>query len=459
MNNLNIIILAAGFGKRMNSNIPKALIKTRKKEMLGHILDTALELNPNKIIIVYGYKKDLVKDYVNTNYSDIKNIHFAHQEIVDGTASAIKCTLEFINPTQDCTNIIINGDCPLIRKETLQDFVVQHEDLHSDVSVLSMELDNPKSYGRIIKSNDAAHKLEKITEFKDCNFIQRSIREVNTGIYAVSSKFLNFSIPKVQNKNVKKEYYLTDIIEIGVKHNKNVHVYKILNSEEAIGPNQPQELLETNKILLKRKLEKLNESGVIFDDINTCYLDEEVIIEKNVHIGPNVTIKGKSIIKEETFIEGNAYIINSKIGKNNHIKYSVRVEESEIKDYCALGPFLQIRPNSVIEDKVKLGNFVEIKASHIKKSSKVNHLSYVGNTNIGTNTNIGAGTITCNYDGVNKHQTNIGDNVFIGSNSILIAPINIGNDSYTGAGTVTNKDIPNKTLVITRAKRVDKDLK
>ena len=439
MNNIQIIILAAGKGSRMKSKKPKVLQKLAGKTLLQHLVDTSFDITKD-VSIIYGFGGDLVKKSITSNTNDI---NWIYQECQNGTGSAVKLALPFIDKNKK--TLILYGDAPLISTSTILKM------LKNDFSLLTINLENPFGYGRIIRQNN---QVKAIVEQKDLSKNQQNINEVNTGIMAITGDILHKYLPQLTNNNNQKEYYLTDIVALSVADDVNI---------DAI---QPQDNLEVAGVNNKIQLEQLERDYQVFQALN--FMDNGLtIIDKSrfdnrgklifgtdCEVDVNTVFIGENTIGNDVEIGANCQIINSKIESNTKILANSIVENAIIGENVIIGPFARLRPQTNLANNTKVGNFVEIKKSNIGECSKINHLSYVGDSEIGKNVNIGAGTITCNYDGVNKHQTIIEDNAFIGSNSALIAPVKIGKNATIGAGSTISKDCENDKLSIARAKQL-----
>jgi len=345
--------------------------------------------------------------------------------------------------------LIVYADAPLIRGETLKLFLDYHLFKKATVSLISFTSPYPNPYGRIIR-NRVSGDVEQIVEAKDCNIEELLIDEVNSGIFAVDSSFLKPAIDSLKNDNAQKEYYLTDIVGKATKEGQRVTGFKLHDSNEALGVNTPSELETVNRILAQRRISNLIDDGVLFDDPGSCFIDAGTALAPSASIGPNVQLRGQCKIEAGVIIEGTAIVINSYIKKGAHIRLGCRIEDSIIGENTVVGPFAHLRPGTVLGNEVKVGNFVETKNAKLADGAKASHLTYLGDCTVGENTNIGAGTITCNYDGYKKSTTTIGKDVFIGSNSALVAPVTLNDGVTIGAGSVITKDIPEYALALTR---------
>ena len=450
MGELNIIILAAGKGTRMQSDEPKVIQKTAAGPMISVITQVASSLNPKTFYIVTGYKQDRVKEVVTTTVSHLlEKIHFIHQEQQLGTGHAVKVAAEnaLFDGSPENT-LILYGDTPRITTTLLSEFVQFHSMHKADVSLISALIDEPSTYGRIVRNNNG--EIVKIIEAKDCNAEQHGIREVNSGIYLVKTALLKALLPQIGNSNAQNEFYLTDLISLAKQANCVIQGYIAPSLEALQGVNDLSDLALVDDLFYKEKIVTLRQSGVRLLDPNSTFIEHSVQIGKGSVIGPNVQLRGNTTIGNNVTIEGTAYIDNTVIGDHCHLKLGIRIEEAVIASKVSIGPFAHIRPETNIADNVRIGNFVEVKKSTLAQGAKVNHLSYIGDATVGFETNIGAGTITCNYDGFKKSKTIIGNQVFVGSNSSLVAPVTIEDNVTIGAGSVITKNVEAGALTLTR---------
>lgn len=454
MDNICCIILAAGMGKRMGGELPKAIVPTREKPLIDHVLDAIAPLRPQKTIIVTGHKRELLELHLADSPSAQRHsIQMVHQAEQLGTGHAVQCALEAIGSFKG-TVVITYADHPLFTPETLQLFHEFHRFKKATLALISFTAPPPNGYGRIIRSSTGA--VLRVTEAKDCNPEELLLQEVNSGVYAVDSSFLAPAIKSLTNRNAQGEYYLTDIVEKAAGEGQTVIAFPLANADEAAGVNSPKDLSFVNQILAQRHLEQLVEAGVIFDNPHSCSIDATVTVAGGVHIGPNVQLRGHSTISEGVVIEGTVLITNSTIEKGATIKLASRIEDSHIGSGAMVGPFAHLRPGSRLGAGSKVGNFVETKNAVLGIGAKASHLTYLGDCSVGDESNIGAGTITCNYDGYKKSKTTIGADVFIGSNSSLVAPVTIGDGALVAAGSVVTKDVPADGLAVGRAKQENK---
>ncbi len=457
MDSIAIIILAAGKGTRMGMSQPKVLAQTGSGSLLHHVLCSANALKPEKMVVVVGHGREQVEKAVEGGASEdtynLDSISFAVQKEQLGTGHAVKCALEALGDFTGSV-VILCGDVPLISTQTLQSLLEKHDEDKATVSVLTVLADRPGPYGRIVRSDieeNGRKPVQRIVEAKDCAEHELLINEINSGVYVVDSAFLEPALNKLSNTgNAAQEYYFTDVVGQAVSEGQNVSSLVIDDMEQVRGVNTPNDLAQVLSVLQKKRVERLISQGVIVDDPSSVNIDERAQVERGVRLGPNVQIRGNTRIKSGTVVEGSAFILDSEIGENSLLKFSVRLEKSKVGKNCSVGPFAQLRPGSVLDDDVKVGNFVETKNSHLHEGAKAGHLSYLGDCEVGEKANIGAGTITCNYDGKNKHQTKIGKGAFIGSDSVMVAPVEIGAGAYTAAGSVICVNVPEDSLAISR---------
>ncbi len=427
----------------MKSNISKLMHKVNGQPMIVKLVNTLNKAGLKKNILILGYLKEQILEVLDNEY--------VIQEEQLGTGHAVIIAKNKILENDDDI-LICNGDGPLLTVETINKMKEKFEKDSLDCLILSCEVNNPFGYGRIIKENG---KVTNIIEEVDATVEQKNIKEINAGVYLFKKTSLLSILDKFNNDNKKREYYLTDAVKLLNEEKLKVDSLVLEDEKEMLGVNSKSQLAEVSKILRERKNEELMKSGTILIDPNNTYIEEDVVIGEDTIIYPNVYIEKGTRIGNNCIIHSGTRIENSIIGNNVTIDNSV-VELSVIEDNVSIGPFAHIRPNSLLKEKSKIGNFVEIKKSTLHKGVKCGHLTYIGDSEIGENTNIGAGTITCNYDGSKKHKTNIGKNCFIGSNSIIVAPVEIGENVLTAAGSVITKDIPNDSIAFGRAKQVNK---
>jgi len=444
---LNIIILAAGKGRRMYSSLPKVMHKVGGSTMLEHVLIASKKLKPKTINVVINSKtndiKKSFKQYDVNWYIQLKQ---------NGTADAVKTVLPHLANNEKV--LVLYADTPLIDYKLLEKFIKYMP--KSDVKVLTVNLENPFGYGRIVREQAEEEIVAKIIEELEADHIQKKIKECNTGIIFSDSTTLKNLISKVDNKNSKKEYYLTDIISIANKNNLLVVPLLAKESDSLLGVNDKIQLEKTEKIFQNNRRNYFLSQGVTMLDSQTVYFKGDVSIGEDVEIEQNVVFEGTVKIEDKVKIRANTNIKNAKISSGTEIKTFSIIEDSIIGSNCSIGPFARIRPNCKLEENVGIGNFVEVKATSIKKNTRANHLTYLGDTDIGENVNVGAGVITCNYDGVNKHKTIIKDNVFVGSDSQLIAPIVVEEGVTIAAGSTITDNSEKDSLLIARSRQQEK---
>ena len=437
---LHIIILAAGQGTRMKSALPKVLHKIAHKSLLEHVLDVAHQLQATSTHVVYGHGGEQVKNALQ-NY----NVNWVLQDEQLGTGHAVDQAAPSI--PDDQTVLILYGDVPLIQKDTLDRLIKAAGD--SAMGLLTAHLEDPTGYGRIIR-NDAGAVVE-IVEQKDANETQLKVNEINTGMLAMGSTKLKRWLQKLENNNAHGEYYLTDIIGIAASEDVVINTVHPASLKEIEGVNNKLQLAQLEREYQMDQTKKLMEQGVTFRDPARFDLRGELQVGKDVTIDVNVIIEGKVTLGDGVSIASNNIIKDSVIGNNVSVQPNCIIESSLVGNGCVIGPFARMRPDTNLADNAKIGNFVEIKKATIGEGSKVNHLSYIGDATMGSNVNIGAGTITCNYDGANKHQTIIGDNVFVGSDTQLVAPVEVEEGATIGAGSTITHDAPKGELTLSRS--------
>ena len=439
------LILAAGKGTRMKSERPKVIQKVNGTPMLKRVIKTLENIGIEKNVFILGHKKDEVLEVMG-------EIQYVEQAEQLGTGHAILIAKEKIEEFKEDV-LITYGDTPLLTEKTLSEMRRVFTEKNLDCILLECKVSDPFGYGRIIKDNG---NVVDIIEEKDATEEEKKINEVNTGVYIFKYDKLISSIEKIDNNNSKGEYYLTDAIKVLANIGAKVETYQIGDEDEVLGVNSKAQLAQASRILRNRKNTELMDNGVILIDPETTYIEEDVIIGEDTVIYPHVLIQGKTEIGKNCQIFGNTRIEDSLISDNVKIESSL-IEQSNIEEGVTIGPFAHLRPKSYLKQNVHIGNFVEIKNAVLEKGVKAGHLTYLGDAEIGSETNIGAGTITCNYDGKNKHKTKIGEKSFVGSNSIIVAPVEIGDRAFTAAGSVITHDVPDNALALGRARQVIKE--
>ncbi len=440
MNNA-CIILAAGIGKRMSSPVPKVLHSIYGIPMLQYVINTAQKLKPEKTIVIVGKHADLIKESI-----DSENVLFALQKKPMGTAHAFLCAKKALKNFEGVL-IVLNGDTPLVSHNTIKKFLSLHRKNKNTISVLSFIATDPDNYGRIVR--DDSGRVLSIIEDKDANHMQKKIHEVNSGVYAIDYSALHL-LKQIKINRLKGEFYLTDIVGLSLKKGLKTSVYCIGTEEEFMGVNTKNELYQASKLMKSQIINKWINKGVSFIDTDSVFIHPYAYIGERTLIYPNVYIEGHTRIGRGSTIYPNVRIKSSNLGDKVVIQDSTVIEDSTVKSRASVGPFARVRPGSEIGSKAKIGNFVELKKAIIGKKTRASHLSYLGDTRIGKGVNIGAGTITCNYDGEKKHVTIIDDNVFVGSDTQLIAPVKVGKGAYIGASSTITKDVPAGALALSR---------
>lgn len=446
--NVDVIILAAGQGTRMRSALPKVLHPLAGKSMLAHVISTARQLGgegSSQLNIVIGHGADKVRALDSGD-----DIQFAMQTEQLGTGHAVQQAMPLLR--KGSTAIIMYGDVPLIQAETLQQLLDQTEG--GSLALLTAIFDDPSGYGRIIRKDG---KVIANVEQKDANEEQLAVNEVNTGFMALPSELLSEWLPKLSNDNAQKEYYLTDLIAMAANQGVSINTVHPEDDSEVQGVNSRQQLIELERIYQRQQADRLLVEGVAILDPNRFDLRGELNCGTDSTIDVNCVFEGDVDIGSNVLIGPNCVITNSKIGDGVEIKANSVLEDAIVEANCVVGPFARLRPGSIMRAGAKVGNFVEMKKSELGPNSKVNHLSYIGDAEIGEGCNIGAGTITCNYDGANKFKTSMGDNVFVGSNSTLVAPLEIEAGGFVGAGSTITRKIETDQLAVGRGKQKNID--
>jgi len=442
--NIHTIILAAGKGKRMNTKLPKVMQPLGGSNIISHVIKAAQKISDD-ITLVAGHKKNILKKYIANFYP---NINTVDQDDQLGTGHAVKQAAHLIKANQK--TLILYGDVPLISETTIQALISEP----GDCCLLSMKPHDPTPYGKVIKNN--AGNAIKITEQKDASDEEKQIKEVFTGIMTVQGDLLAEALKEIKNNNAASEYYLTDIVEI--LSSKGVKINCIqANPNEVVGANNKKELHELESILRNMKSKQLLDQGITLMDASRVDLRGEVKAGKDCSIDVNVILEGNIILGDNVTIKSNVFLQDVTIGDNSVIEAFSHLFSAAVGSNCSIGPYARLREGSEIGNNAKIGNFVETKKTKLGDGAKANHLAYLGDADIGDNVNVGAGTITCNYDGKDKHKTTIGENTFIGTNSSLVAPVSIGKGAYVGAGSVITKDVPDESLAVARGKQVIKE--
>jgi bifunctional UDP-N-acetylglucosamine pyrophosphorylase / glucosamine-1-phosphate N-acetyltransferase len=452
---LDIIILAAGLGTRMKSRRAKVLHELGGLPLITYVCRTAQSLGPGKIYVVVGHQAAEVEHAVQTEVGD--RAEFVTQTEQRGTGDAVMAARKQLE-NSDALVLVLSGDVPLIRAVTLEEFINRHSASGAACSILSVRLENPTGYGRIIR--DENDQFVRIVEQKDATPEEQKSKEINSGIYCFTPRKLFAALKRVSPSNKQGEYYLTDVPEILLSDGETVDVYLHGDAREVSGINTRAELAEFENLLRRGTIRKLmTEAGVTFLDPSHAYVSAEAHVGRDCIIYPDVSIEGKSVIGEACEIRSGTRITNSRLGNGVVVKDHCVIIDSEIESNCSVGPFAHLRMNTLLEEGSIVGNFVEVKKTRLGRGSKSMHLTYLGDATIGEKTNIGAGTVTCNYDGKDKHPTIIEDDVRIGSDTMLVAPVKVGRGSVTAAGSVVTEDVAPNTLVAGVPAVVKKNLK
>ena len=439
-----VAILAAGKGTRMKSNLPKVLHSLGGKSLVERVIESAEPLLPSRRLVIVGYQSQEVK----TAMDSIHGVEFVEQTVQLGTGHAIQQLLPHLEGyTGDL--LILNGDAPLLRTKTLKNLLQIHQENQNSCTILTAKLANPQGYGRVFRNSEGI--VQKIVEQKDCTLNQRENDRVNAGIYCFRWPDLAEFLPHLEANNAQKEYYLTDAVtQVG-----KVMAIDVEDHQEILGINDKLQLTTANDILQRRIKEKWLLAGVTLINSASITIDETVELQPDVIIEPQTHLRGKTVIKSGSRIGPGSLIENSELAENVTVQYSV-VTDSLVQAGTRIGPYAHLRGHAKVGANCRIGNFVELKNTQLGDRTNVSHLSYLGDTTAGTQVNVGAGTITANYDGVKKHKTIIGDRTKTGSNSVLVAPITVGNDVYIAAGSTVTEDVPDDSLVIARSRQVVK---
>jgi len=446
MQKIEVVILAAGKGTRMYSAKPKVLHELAGRTLVQHVLDTAQAVNAASVHVVIGHEADLIR----TSLAGLP-LNFVLQDKQLGTAHAVHQAM----PHLDLTSIalILYGDVPLIRPETLRQLLAVVDT--GTMAVLTCIVASPTGLGRIVRSSNG--NIASIVEEKDANKEQKRIREINTGIMAIPAAHLHAWLPRISTNNAQGEYYLTDVIELALADGCKVATVVCEDEKEVAGINNRLQLAELERHFQWREATRLMLSGVTLRDPRRFDIRGSVTTGQDVEIDINAIVEGKVSLGKGVKIGPNCVLRNCSIGADTVIAANCVIEDADIGTSCAVGPFARIRPGTVLEEHAKVGNFVEVKKARVGKHSKINHLSYVGDSELGEHVNVGAGTITCNYDGVNKYRTIIGDRVFVGSNTALVAPVTIAEGATIAAGSVITQDVGKDQLALGRGRQTNKD--
>jgi bifunctional UDP-N-acetylglucosamine pyrophosphorylase / glucosamine-1-phosphate N-acetyltransferase len=439
---LEILILAAGLGKRMRSDLPKVLHSLAGRPLLAHVVDTARQLSPRRIVVVHGHGAAQLKEAFPQE--DLEWVLQAEQL---GTAHAVMQAMPQVSP--DAKVLLLYGDVPLARAATLKRLLDAADD---GLALLTAELEDPGGYGRVVR--DAAGRVKRVVELRDASPVEREIREINAGFYALSAKRLSKWLKRIDNRNAQNEYYLTDLVALAVGDGVQVAAVKAEDAWEAAGVNSKAELAALERRYQKIASQSLLEMGVTLADPARIDVRGALECGRDVLIDVNCVFHGRVTLGDGVRVGANSILRNISVAAGTEILPFCHLEDSIIGERCRIGPYARLRPGNALAEDVHIGNFVEVKASRLGAGSKANHLTYLGDSEIGARVNVGAGTITCNYDGAAKHRTVIEDDCFIGSDATLVAPVRIARGSYIGAGSTINKDTPADQLTVARARQV-----
>jgi bifunctional UDP-N-acetylglucosamine pyrophosphorylase/glucosamine-1-phosphate N-acetyltransferase len=450
VDDVHVVVLAAGKGTRMKSQVPKVLHRISGFALIERVLRTAEAVSPATITLVVGHGADEVKAVLA---SSRQALQFVVQEQQLGTGHALLQTRPLLEGKQGVV-VLLSGDVPLLTGNTLRSLIETHANCNAAATVVTAEMPRPFGYGRIVRTSG---RISKIVEERDASPAQRKITEINSGIYAFDLAPLFGALDSIGTANNQGEYYLPDLVAIYRKQKRTVATWTVDRAEEIRGINSRTELAEVSSMVRQQKNEELMAAGVTLIDPATTYIDSDVVVGADTVIHPCVFLEGSTKIGAACEIHAGSRIVNSTLGDRVCVRNHSVVTDSTVESGSFLGPFAHIRPGSHVGEDVHIGNFVELKKTAMGKGAKANHLAYLGDATIGSATNVGAGTITCNYDGEKKHQTVIGNNVFVGSNSTLVAPLKLADGAYIAAGSAVTKDVPAGALGIGRARQENKE--
>ncbi len=449
MEDLACIVMAAGEGKRMRSGLIKVLHRLSGKPLLAHVLERCRDLGISPILVVIGYQADKVR----AQFSEL-GVEFVLQEKQLGTAHAVMQTEKALEGFAGDI-LVLSGDVPLISQEILKSLVEKHRRTKAWATMLTTRLEDPSGYGRVLRGR--GEEVERVVEDRDASLAEKSLGEINTGIYCFGSRPLFEALHEVGQDNVQQEYYLPEVLSIMRKKGGKVIAHLTTEQQEVLGINTRKELAQAEENLRRMTLERLMEEGVTLLDPQNTYVQSTVRVGRDTILYPNVHLEGRTVLGEGCRILPHSRIVNATLGDNVTVLDSCLIQDALIGTSASIGPFAHLRPGSDIGQAARIGNFVEVKKSVIGEGSKVSHLSYIGDTVMGKRVNIGAGSITCNYDGVSKHQTTIEDDVFAGSDTKFVAPVTVGEGAIIAAGSTITHDVPPHALAVARAHQINKD--
>jgi len=446
---LKIIVLAAGKGKRMLSSTPKVMHNILDKPMLYYVLKQAYLLNPSCVYVVTGFGSEQIELFLQDSFPKAIPV-FQNQQL--GTGHAVNMVKKYLDDSWEEV-LVLTGDSPLIQAKTLENLYENQKEGDYSCTILTSVMESPQGYGRIIK--DDCGNVVKIIEESDASLQEKKIKEINSSIYCFKSKDLFDYLKRIKPENSQKEFYLTDIVEEMIKDNRRVSTVIADNYLDILGVNDRLALSNAAKIMQRRINENLMlAGGVTITDIDSAYISDDSIISKDTTILPNTFVYGKTVIESECIIGPSVQLYDCHIGKGTRINSAVLIE-ANIGNNNNIGPFSYVRPGTITDNTVKIGGFCEVKNSQIGKNSKIPHLTYIGDTEMGDNVNIGASSVTCNYDGFRKNKTIIGNNVFIGSDTMMVPPVKIGNGAIVAAGSVITENVPDNYLAVARGRQVN----
>lgn len=450
MSMIAAVILAAGKGTRMNSDRAKVLHTVAGRPLVAWPLAAAKQAGADDVVVVVGHQADQVRQQLATE----PGVRIAVQEEQLGTGHAVACALPAL--TAGCaTVLILCGDTPLLTGATLRRLMREHRAHGAAVTVLTARMEDPSGYGRIVRDSDG--RVQRIVEHKDASSDELAINEINSGIYCMELDFLNSHIDRLESDNAQKEYYLTDLVAMAVAEKRGCIAVQADDPDEIMGVNDRVQLAYAGRLLRQRINTALMRNGVTLIDPERSYIDADVQIGADTEIWPGCVLAGKTVIGRGCLLESNVQVTDCTIADGVHIKSGSVLSEAVLHHEVSVGPMAHLRPGTVLHDHVKIGNFVETKKAVLGAGSKASHLTYLGDAEIGSDVNVGCGTITCNYDGVNKHKTVIGDRVFVGSDVQLVAPVTVGSGALIAAGTTVTHDVPADSLAISRTPQVNKE--
>jgi bifunctional UDP-N-acetylglucosamine pyrophosphorylase/glucosamine-1-phosphate N-acetyltransferase len=444
---LGVIVLAAGQGTRMRSSTVKMLHPVAGRPMVALVLDAVRELRPDRVVTVIGHQAEQVRAALGEAGGS-----YVLQREQRGTGHAVLQAMPHVDRSAGATLLVVNGDLPALRAATLKRLVDRHRRSGAAMTLVSAELDEPTGYGRVVRDGGSGD-VERIVEHRDASVVERGIREINAGIYCADAGVLGPALRKLRPDNAQGELYLTDAVRLLIERGRRVEALVHPEAAEVLGVNTRAELSRAWRMVCARKAAELQDAGVTIVDPDHTWIDPRARIGRDTTIWPDVTIEGPTVIGAESVVRSGSRLTDSRLGRRVEVRDHCVIVESEVGDDVTIGPFAHLRPGSTIEAEARIGNFVETKKTRLGRGSKANHLTYLGDAVIGPGCNIGAGTITCNYDGTHKHETRLGRDVFVGSNTQIVAPVEIGDGAYVAAGSTVTQDVPRGALAIARSRQ------